>query len=225
MTIEAIPIKRPRIPNEYASFWYCDMYVNAIPFDTINKLSLIGEYADFLHDRIMTTEEFKQYQEEGKYDNGIVIPAGKILRGKYKDYYLIEFDCDNLKAIEELCNILGCPSLEELSKVMIVEQHEDDLTKCHVICVSKHLIDKKSAYTVENDNIPNLEIKVNGPLFVSDSPHYKNGVRREFLQGCTLEPTVIKENLEPRLNSMYKKYGIPYLEKDVGPASTTDADH
>ena len=112
----------------WANYWYFIIGVNVIPADTKNKIPMIKwiEYQD----KPIPLEIFEQWIKDGKFNGGVAIILGKVWRGKYKDYFLNGIDCDNKKAVEEICyykekNI----SVEELASKTLVEYHKDQPDK------------------------------------------------------------------------------------------------
>ena len=91
-------------------------------------------------------------KRNGEYNKGIAIITGPIWRGKNKGKYLIGIDCDNKKAIEEICTKDGNTiSLQELAKWTIVEQHKDNPDKAHIYIMStKPFKNKSSIASIQN---------------------------------------------------------------------------
>jgi hypothetical protein len=136
------------------------------------------------------------------------------------DLYINAIDADNKAAIREIC----CHkekqlSVQELANWTVVEQHRDTPDKIHVIIYSTRPFltkcsDKNNTKLVsgmEANEIPALEVKsTKTMLFVSPSPH-KEGQRYEIIS--TRDP-VICDEFEQHIDSICRKYGIPYLEAD-----------
>jgi hypothetical protein len=91
--------------NESADFWYHEIGVNPLPADTKNKKIYVnwGEYQN----KSVPIEVHESRKERGEYDNGIAVMTGRIYKGKNEGKYLVGIDCDNRKAIDEICKKLG----------------------------------------------------------------------------------------------------------------------
>ena len=87
--------------NEWADFWYYEIGVNVIPADTEKKETY--ENWSQWQDKSIPDELYEQRKRNGEYKKGIAIVTGKLWRDKHKGKYLIGIDCDNKKAIEEIC--------------------------------------------------------------------------------------------------------------------------
>ena len=208
--------------NEFADFWRNTIGGNVIPADTKNKVPLV-KWTQF-QDSPISEEQHDKWKDDHAFDKGMAIIAGKIWHNALKTgLYLIFVDLDNEKAIEEFCTTRGkSVTLEEMSKHMIIEQHKDELNKAHAYFYSKHPFAKKSSDRVSNignridsNEIPAIEVKglgSHGIAYCTPSPH-KNGRNYEILG--TIEPETIDE-LEEDIDSICKKYGIPYLDNDNG---------
>ena len=85
------------VMNNGADFWYYDIGVNVIPYNTQNRIPLISSYTEFQNNPI-PIETFEQWKREGKFENGIAIILGKIWQGHYQGQYIAAIDCDNKKA-------------------------------------------------------------------------------------------------------------------------------
>jgi hypothetical protein len=143
-----------------------------------------------------------------------VIPGKVWFREDEKNLYLVCIDLDNQKAIDEIIIIFGVKNLQELSKIVIVEQHKDDLTRAHIYFYSTHIFKKKSSdaskykIEIENNDIPAIEVKglgAHGIAFCSNSKH-KNGCRYELLE--SIVPQTFGKEIEDKLFDIYKKYNL-----------------
>ncbi len=170
--------------NEGADFWRDEIGANVMPADTKNKRPIV-EWEQF-QNKPIPKELHEYWKKENMFKDGIAIIAGKVWHVNVKDpnNYLICVDLDNKKAIDEFCtrNDVMTP-LSELAKTMIVEQHDDEPNKAHIIFYASHPFKKKSSDTVtksdklDKNEIPAIEIKSSGDhgiLFVTPSP-LKNG--------------------------------------------------
>lgn len=132
-------------------------------------------------------------------------------------------DVDNQRGIDEICIIFGTKNLEELSKLVIVEQHEDDPTRAHIYFYSKHIFKKKSSdltkYKKELDEnqIPSIEVKGLGKhgISVCSNSIHENGCPYE-IKG-TKEPKVFGKEIEDKLFEIYRKYGLQVSEYGIIP--------
>jgi hypothetical protein len=204
--------------NKWADFWHYQIGVNIIPANTKNKQTF-ENWSQWQH-KPVSDELHEQRKRNGEYNKGIAIVTGKIWRGKNKGKYLNGIDCDNKKAIEEICNKDGNTiSLEKLAKWTIVEQHKDNLAKAHIYIISTRPFKNKSTTAINqglvkdnnNTEIPAIEVKCEKRImFVSPSIH-KDGYPYEILD-CK-EPALCDE-FEYHLNNIFKNYGKPYLESN-----------
>ena len=113
--------------NESADYWYYNIGVNTIPADTKNKTIKISWKES--QDKSIPIEIHESRKKLGHYNGGIAILTGRIWRGKYEGKSLIGIDCDNKKAIDEICNSLSFKDINELANWTIVEQHKDNQEK------------------------------------------------------------------------------------------------
>ena len=204
--------------NKWADFWHYVIGVNVIPANTKEKATY--ENWSQWQDKPIPDELHEQRKRNGEYNEGIAIITGQIWRDKNKGKYLNGIDCDNKKAIEEICNKDGKTiSLEELAKWTIVEQHKDNPDKAHIYIMSTKPFKNKSSTAINqklvddnNDNeVPVIEVKCEKRImFVSPSMH-RDGYPYEILD-CK-EPALCDE-FEYHLNNIFKKYGILYLDSN-----------
>ena len=118
--------------NEYADFWRYDVGVNVIPADTRMKIYRIS-WKQWQHNPIPEVI-YEEWKTSGAFGNGIAIILGKVHhnRQKISGLNLIGIDCDNAKAIEEICSQDNkSVPLSQLAQWTLVEQHTDDPTKAH----------------------------------------------------------------------------------------------
>ena len=133
--------------NKWADFWHYQIGVNVIPADTREKRTY--ENWSQWQDKPIPDDLHEQRKRNGEYNKGIAILTGKSWRGKYKGKYLIGIDCDNKKAIEEICTKDGNTiPLKELAKWTIVEQHIDNPEKAHIYILSTKPFKNKSSTAV-----------------------------------------------------------------------------
>jgi hypothetical protein len=201
--------------NDWADFWRYNIGVNLIPANT-RKKETYESWKEW-QDKPIPQELHDEWKTSGAFDRGMAVILGKTWHnsefGK-RGLYLIGIDLDNRKAIEEVTN----KSLEKLAKDVIVEQHNDDLTKAHILLYSHKPFPKKSSDNTGHlnpklaaDEIPAIEVKglgSHGILFVTPSIH-KNGQPYQIIG--TLEPIIADDFLQ-HINNICKKYSISYLD-------------
>src|SRR5918995_336900 len=141
--------------NDSSDFWHYQKGVNIIPADTENKTTY--ENWTQWQDKPIPDELHEQRKKNGKYNKGIAIVTGQIWRGKNKGKYLNGIDCDNKKAIEEICTKDGKTiSLQELAKWTIVEQHKDNPDKAHIYIMSIRPFKNKSSTAINSNLVRNV---------------------------------------------------------------------
>jgi hypothetical protein len=205
--------------NDWADFWRYNIGVNLIPANTKQKETY--ESWKEWQDKPIPEELHDEWKKSGAFDRGMAVILGKTWHnseiGK-SGLYLIGIDLDNRKAIEEV----AYKGLTELAKDVIVEQHNDDLTKAHILLYSHKPFPKKSSDNnghlnpkLAADEIPAIEVKglgSHGILFVTPSIH-KNGQPYQIIG--TLEPIIV-DDFVAHINNICKKYSIPYLDGNSG---------
>jgi len=204
--------------NYFTDFWYYVIGVNIIPADTKEKK--IDENWTQWQDKSISDELHEERKKNGEYNKGIAIVTGKIWRGKNKGKYLVGIDCDNKKAIEEICTKEGkIISLEKLSNWTIVEQHKDNPDKAHIYIIAAKPFKNKSSTAInlelnkdsDNNDIPAIEVKCEKHLMFCAPSIHRNGYPYEILD-CK-EPALCDE-FEYHLNNIFKKSGILYLDSN-----------
>lgn len=215
--------------NNQIDFWYYEIGVNVIPANT--KTKEICENWLQWQDKSISEELYELRKKNGEYDKGIAIVLGKIWRGKYQGQYLNGIDCDNKKAIEEICSYKdnnATISLQQLANWTIVEQHQDDPNRIHIYVRSTKPFKKKSSNKanpellkkIDVNDIPAFEVKglgQHGIFFCTPSIH-KNGYPYQIIG--VKEPILCNE-FENHLNNICKKYGIQYLDDNRNYDQTT----
>src|SRR5213593_2012409 len=91
------------VTNDWADFWFYKIGANVIPADTKNK-NTSTTWAQWQGTSI-PEEQYLQWKTMKAFGKGIAIIAGKLWRGSHRDKYLIFIDCDNQKAIDEVCTL------------------------------------------------------------------------------------------------------------------------
>ncbi|MGD1838709.1 MAG: bifunctional DNA primase/polymerase, partial [Nitrososphaeraceae archaeon] len=203
--------------DRWADFWYYEIGVNVIPADTKNKIPLVPWRPN--QNKPIPKDVFEQWKKEGKFNKGLAIICGKIWRGRHKGKYLNAIDCDNKKAIDEICTYKGKKlTLPQFAKWTLVEQHKDDLTKAHIYIISEKPFKKKSSDKVNpglvekigKDEIPAIEVKglgEHGIMFATPSVH-KNGWKYEIIG---IKKPILCDEFEKHIDNILGKYGIEYL--------------
>lgn len=211
--------------NLWADYWRYVIGVNVIPADTKNKKTSI-KWLQYQNSPI-SEEQHNKWKQEGAFVNGMAIIAGRVWHNhKKKGLYLVLVDLDNQKAIDEFCTRNGVMTpLGELAKTLMVEQHDDEPHKAHIMFYASHPFRKKSTDTITKtmsdklvkNEIPAIEIKgagEHGVLFVTPSIH-KYGKNYHIIGTIELGTTPF-DGLEIHLDNICNKYGIPYLTNGNG---------
>jgi hypothetical protein len=212
-----------RTVNESADFWRVEIGVNVFPTIFRTKKTYV-EWSEF-EEKPVSEEQHDKWKEDGSFEKGIAVMAGKIWRGKYKGKYLACLDIDNKKGIEEFLSYFGeVGTKEKLAAKTIVEWHRDNPNKVHIYFIVENPLTKKSGITVHNkDNlrnkdewdIPAIEVKSEGShgIMIAAPSIHTDGFPYETIG--TKIPTVLdetqSEELENVLNLIYEKYNSNYL--------------
>jgi hypothetical protein len=126
---------------------------------------------------------------------------------------LNEIDCDNAVAIKEFCSCFREDmTLEELSKITLVEQHPDDPTKAHIYVFSKHPFKDKESDSGKSwfnkETMPAIEVKCLKRIMYCTPSVHQNGSRYKFLNKII---PAVSEQTEIKINEILKKHDIEYL--------------
>jgi hypothetical protein len=204
--------------NDWADFWRNDIGVNVIPANT-RKKETYESWKEW-QDKPIPEDLHKEWKSSGAFDNGLAIILGKVHHNRRKEgLYLVGIDCDNAKAIEEICSRDNkSVTLSQLAQWTLIEQHADDPTKAHILLYSHNPFPKKSSDSNGNlssklsaDEVPAIEVKglgSHGILFVTPSIH-KNGQPYQIIG---IYGPVIADDFVTHIDSICKKYSIPYLD-------------
>jgi hypothetical protein len=122
--------------NDWADFWRNDIGVNVIPANT-RKKETYESWKEW-QDKPIPEDLHNEWKSSGAFNNGLAIILGKVYHKRQKEgLYLVGIDCDNAKAIEEICSrdSKSIP-LSQLAQWTLVEQHTDDPTKAHILLYS-----------------------------------------------------------------------------------------
>ena len=206
--------------NDGADFWYYDIGVTPIPVISRNKNNSQKGFAKVTWIKYQTQEldeeTFKQWKEQGLYNDGIAIIGGKVWRGKFKGFYLIMIDHDNQLGIDEMFP----GGLDKVKHKTLVEQHMDRQDKAHVYFYSVNPVHKKSAsgnkeniQTEKNNLRPAIEVKGEGRhgLHVVMPSIHADGHPYEIVSFGRF-PNVVN-NIEEQVQKICEKYFIPYLDE------------
>ncbi len=191
--------------NEWADFWRYDVGVNVIPANTSTKKPKVlwkkwqtESIPQSIHD---------EWKSENLFKDGMAVICGPVFHNESKKgLWLNGIDCDNLLGLNEVC----VDSIERVAKDTLVEQHSNK-EKCHVYFYTKEPI--QSQALLAGENIPKIEIKSGGKflLYCAGGMH-KDGSLIDILD-CKEPALVEKEKLEKKLDKIFKKYDLEYLEK------------
>ncbi len=161
----------------------------------------------------ISEEQHQQWKDSNAFKDGMALICGQVFHNKTtKGLWGNGIDCDNLLGIQEFCGERkdGSPvSLAEVAKDTVVEQHANK-EKCHIIVNTKEPILSKAP--LQGDNIPKIEIKSGGnKLLYCAGGYHKDGSLIDIV-GSEQVAEFPKDKLEDKLNKIFKKYDIPYLE-------------
>ncbi|MGD9534594.1 MAG: phage/plasmid primase, P4 family [Candidatus Nitrosocosmicus sp.] len=204
--------------NDWADFWYHERGSNVFPYDTKNRIPILGSHKEYQYKRI-PNDVFEGWKSRGLFEKGMAIFPGKLYLdisendNNSDSLYLVAIDLDKKEAIEEFCNLNGKNiTLKELAEKTILEQHEDNLDRAHIYLLSPIPFPGKGS-----DSKIGIEVKSkaeHGIMFCCPSLH-KNGHRYQIIgikEPCILDKTQAIEMIQ-HINSICKKYGLEYIEK------------
>jgi bifunctional DNA primase/polymerase-like protein len=201
--------------NEAADFLFSRIGANPVPADTKYKKINIrwGEFQD----KSVPIEVHESRKEKGEYDKGIAVMTGRLHRGKNEGKYLIGIDCDNKKAIDEICNSLGLKDINKLAGWTWVEQHKDNVDKAHIYILSSKSLknkgrDPKKVEAESLNEIPAIEVKCERQTMFTAPSIHEDGYPYEILG--TREP-VLCDEFELHLDKISRKYTIEYLHNST----------
>ena len=205
---------------EGANFWYYEIGINPIGVISKNKNDSEKGFAKTGWKKYQTEEldeeTFKQWKDQGVYDDGIAVIGGYVWRGKFKGYYLVMTDEDNQRGIDEMFP----GGLEKVKHKTLVEQHMDRPDKAHVYFYSKEPIHKKSASgkkeeidAEKKNERPAIEIKGKGEhgLHVVTPSIHADGHPYEIVSYGRF-PNVVN-NVEEQVQKVCDKFEISYLDE------------
>ena len=200
--------------NQSADHLYYVIGVNPIPANTKNKTISVS-WREW-QDKSIPVEIHESRKKMGHYNIGIAILTGRIWRGKYEGKYLVGIDCDNKKAIDEICDSLGFKDINELAKWTWVEQHKDNLDKAHIYIISTKPFKNKGRNVNHStshslNEIPAIEIKCERQTMFTAPSMHENGVHAYEILG-TREP-ILCDDLESHIDKILKKYSIQYIQQ------------
>lgn len=91
-----------KIINDWADFWRYQIGVNVIPANT-RKKETYESWKEW-QDKPISEDLHNEWKKSGVFNNGLAIILGKVHHNRQKEgLFLIGIDCDNAKAIEEIC--------------------------------------------------------------------------------------------------------------------------
>jgi hypothetical protein len=226
--------------NGYSD-WIRDAWgVDNFPVSTIDKnldhpKKRVKWFADWLEYKKgpMPRKDIEKYKTDPLHGynvlKGIAVVLGPIRYGTNKGLWLNLFDADNKLGKDDVIEILGYPSLDELKKDCVVEYHPSAPDKFHVFVLSEIPFENFTLTTdrdaVEQNKIAGIEIKGqdSGLAYVTPSLYgadieKETCERYQFLEGSTTVPTRIftqrdVEGCEERLENVCEKYGATSFQK------------
>lgn len=195
------------IENKFADYWRYDIGANVIPAVTATKKPLV-EWKKWQIEPI-SEEMHQEWKNKNLFKNGMAVICGHIFHNdSKKGWWLNGIDCDNLMGLQEIC----IDSIERVAKNTLVEQHSNK-EKGHIYFYTKSPI--QSQTLLVGTNIPQIEVKSGSKflLYCAGGTH-KDGSPIEILN-CKEPALVEKEQLENKIDNVFKKYGLTYLEKKL----------
>ena len=200
----------------YIDFWFYIIGVNIIPIRFRSKQPIVS-WEQWQNEAI-PEELYEKWKNGGLFDNGYAIITGKILRGDYKDKYLVCIDIDNKKGLDEFLSCFSqTETIDELSKKTFIVQHLDaQAEKAHFYYICDKAITKKCGIssTVRKDEAmgavtPSIEVKSDSStIMVGPGSTHKNGYPYESIGTKNIE--ILDEEktskLEETINQIYNKY-------------------
>jgi P4 family phage/plasmid primase-like protien len=211
--------EQPRSPpaaedyNRWADYWRNDVGLNVIPWNKGEGRSNRVNWRDF-QDKGVPQELHDQWKQNGMFKDGIARMPGICWHKKPFNPRLRwwDIDIDKQSSIDAICIRNGKQAtIEDLSKIFIVEMHEDDPVRIHV-----------GGYYESDESLPRLnpgdicELKCDGKHGITrctNSLHYykdgngnivENGNRYRIIG--TLEPTINNEFIEQNILPKSKRY-------------------
>src|SRR5215207_4176134 len=178
--------------NDGARYWREFIGVETLPAVSKEKRPDLPSWKKYQIESA-SDEEFQSWLDNDKFKNGVCILPGKIRHRKDRsDLYFVVIDGDESHGIKELLTRNGhIPTLQEVSKKWIVEQHKDNPEKGHFGFYSPIPFPDKLS-----DPIIGLEVRCgaegipNRVIMVSPSIH-KNGYPYEIIG--TKDPIILTE--------------------------------
>ena len=216
-------IKNKLISNEWADLWRNEIGVNVIPAtnrhdnpelckkpfwtDDDNKQHWVTWKKSGYQDNPISQEQHDEWKKKNAFKDGMAVICGQVFHNESKKgLWLGGIDCDNLLGLNEVC----VDSIERVAKDTLVEQHSNK-EKCHIYFYSKEPI--QSQALLAGENIPQIEIKSGGKfLMYCAGGMHKDGSLIDILD-CTEPALVEKEKLEKKLDDVFTKYDLKYLEE------------
>ena len=218
----SIPVTTSTIHvNQWVDYWFYQVGVNPLP--RVEKRPII-KYKEYNNKRI-PEELLNQWNSEDKFNNNMCIMVGKIsghtdtLNYARKGLYLNFADLDNQLAIDKFCTYKGKQfTIDEMAKIVILVQHSDDPTHCHVYwlaskALAKRTLDKekKNLGQIRNNQLPAIEIKAAGDVAFCPGGYHESGNPYEPIG--TNELFIIEE-LGEHIESICRKYKLPVSDTE-----------
>lgn len=205
-----------KIGNNTSSYSYNDLskFIELIKPNIVRVPFKTKEPKDswkHLQDSIGSYDLFYEYRKKNIKSNWAIM-TGKLLQGPFKGKYLVCIDLDNRKAMEIFLSFFqDIHSIEELSKLTIVVQHEDAKEeKAHVYFIAEKPITKISRKNIEEhakDDLPIFEVKSDSStIMISPDSVHPDGYTYKTMG--THEPMVLDAKrsdwLENKLSEMLR---------------------
>ena len=178
-------------PNQWADFWYYLKGVNTIPAHNLTKKPKVT-WKQYQNEPI-PEELFKEWKNNGMFEEGIAIICGKVFRGEHKGEWLNGIDCDNKAGTESMCP----QGVEETARYTLVEQHSNP-DKCHILFYTREPLKNRA---INPNSEKQIEVKSMGKhlLYCSGCKH-KDGSLIDIVDTEEIKLVKDHQELENRLD-------------------------
>ena len=204
-------------------FWFYQVGVNVVPVDSRSKSTTKRWAAE--QNEAMMPEVYEQMKKDGDYIQGAAVVTGKVWRGPNTGYYLAGIDFDNKIAIDAFLqeSKIGpeekeVPTVEELSKYILLERHKDTSEKLHAYVYGKHPFKNKASDRgrpwFNEERMPAIEVKGTKSLMFCSPSMHAGGHRYEFVNSEEKILPPVADQLENVINKILKAHDIEYLDKN-----------
>lgn len=217
--------------NAWVDYWRHYVGVNVIPAFSIGKKPAIT-WKDYQDDPI-PEDVHEQWKEEGRFIAGLALIMGKVWhREDLQGYFLAGIDADNQLAIDELLTINGrSRTIEQLSRLTIVEQHENGKDRLHfyVYTVGRQLKDKisdKAGKDIDPTKLPTFEVKASSKFLMYPAPSInKENIFRKILGSydiIKLDNDAAINEMQEHIAEICKRYGLIHEDESGNQISIQD---